>query len=108
MRGRCSRMSLRSSGLRKLPSLTRRDDECKLQTKPRNGGVGEARAMGKALEGKVVIVTGAGRGIGREVALAAGREGAKVVVNDLGGERSEEHTSELQSHVNLVCRLLLE
>src|SRR5438477_9526247 len=25
-----------------------------------------------------------------------------------GGERSEEHTSELQSHVNLVCRLLLE
>src|SRR4051812_49861661 len=27
---------------------------------------------------------------------------------DLGGPRSEEHTSELQSHVNLVCRLLLE
>src|SRR5260370_8780877 len=26
----------------------------------------------------------------------------------LGGERSEEHTSELQSHLNLVCRLLLE
>src|SRR5260370_14373823 len=25
-----------------------------------------------------------------------------------GGERSEEHTSELQSHLNLVCRLLLE
>src|SRR5438477_5402470 len=30
------------------------------------------------------------------------------VVALLGGNRSEEHTSELQSHVNLVCRLLLE
>lgn len=44
----------------------------------------EARRS-KALEDKVVIVTGAGRGIGREIALEAGREGAKVVVNDLGG-----------------------
>src|SRR3954452_23404088 len=34
---------------------------------------------------KVVIVTGAGRGIGREIALLCAREGAKVVVNDLGG-----------------------
>jgi NAD(P)-dependent dehydrogenase (short-subunit alcohol dehydrogenase family) len=38
-----------------------------------------------ALDGKVVIVTGAGRGIGREIALLAAAEGAKVVVNDLGG-----------------------
>jgi NAD(P)-dependent dehydrogenase (short-subunit alcohol dehydrogenase family) len=37
------------------------------------------------LDGKVVIVTGAGRGIGRECALLAAREGAKVLVNDLGG-----------------------
>ena len=37
------------------------------------------------LEGKVVIVTGAGNGIGKECALLAGREGASVVVNDLGG-----------------------
>lgn len=36
------------------------------------------------LEGKVVVVTGAGRGIGRDIALAMAREGAKVVVNDLG------------------------
>lgn len=35
--------------------------------------------------GRVVIITGAGRGIGREHALAFAREGAKVVVNDLGG-----------------------
>ena len=36
------------------------------------------------LDGRVVIVTGGGRGIGRECALLAAREGAKVVVNDLG------------------------
>jgi NAD(P)-dependent dehydrogenase (short-subunit alcohol dehydrogenase family) len=35
-------------------------------------------------DGRVVIVTGAGRGIGREHALAFAREGAKLVVNDLG------------------------
>lgn len=37
------------------------------------------------LSGKVVIVTGAAGGIGKECALLAAREGAKVVVNDLGG-----------------------
>ena len=37
------------------------------------------------LEGKVVLVTGAAGGIGKECALIAAREGAKVVVNDLGG-----------------------
>src|SRR5437763_16388393 len=38
-----------------------------------------------ALEGRVCIITGAGRGIGREHALLFAAEGAKVVVNDLGG-----------------------
>jgi NAD(P)-dependent dehydrogenase (short-subunit alcohol dehydrogenase family) len=36
------------------------------------------------LDGKVVVITGAGRGIGREEALLMGKLGAKVVVNDLG------------------------
>jgi NAD(P)-dependent dehydrogenase (short-subunit alcohol dehydrogenase family) len=38
-----------------------------------------------ALEGRVAIITGSGRGIGREHALLFAQEGAKVVVNDLGG-----------------------
>ncbi len=40
--------------------------------------------MAGCLEGKVVAVTGAGRGIGRDIALLAAKEGARVVVNDLG------------------------
>ncbi len=46
--------------------------------------------QGQSLKGKSVVVTGAGRGIGREIALLAAREGAKVVVNDLGGAADGE------------------
>jgi NAD(P)-dependent dehydrogenase (short-subunit alcohol dehydrogenase family) len=41
-------------------------------------------AAAETLPGKVVAVTGSGRGIGREIALLCAREGAAVVVNDLG------------------------
>jgi NAD(P)-dependent dehydrogenase (short-subunit alcohol dehydrogenase family) len=50
------------------------------------------------LDGKVAIVTGAGRGIGREEALLLAEEGAKVVVNDVGGAltntAADEHPAE--------------
>lgn len=44
----------------------------------------KGRGVGNFLAGKVVAITGAGRGIGRAVALACAAEGARVVVNDYG------------------------
>ena len=41
--------------------------------------------MAKMLAGKSIVITGAGRGIGREIALLAAQHGASVMVNDLGG-----------------------
>lgn len=68
------------------------------------------------LSGKVVAVTGGGRGIGREVALLCAREGAAVIVNDPGTERDGEgrnaapaartaadiHTAGGKAHANLA------
>lgn len=40
----------------------------------------------RLMEGQVVVITGAGRGIGKEVALELARQGARIVVNDLGAD----------------------
>jgi NAD(P)-dependent dehydrogenase (short-subunit alcohol dehydrogenase family) len=54
------------------------------------------------LDGRVAIVTGSGRGIGREFALCFGREGAKVVVNDVGVSLDGRGTEE--DPASQVCK----
>src|ERR1700751_1122901 len=49
--------------------------------------------MAGMLEGKIAIVTGAGGGIGREIAIAMARAGAKVVINDIGASLAGEGQS---------------
>ena len=51
--------------------------------------------MNRKLEGKVALVTGSGRGIGREIALKLASEGARVVVNDLDAEPAAQSVAEI-------------
>lgn len=62
--------------------------------------------MSKLCEGRVVIVTGAGRGIGREYALQLAQHGARVVVNDLGVSRSGDSADD--SAAEAVAREIVE
>src|SRR2546427_6073701 len=60
-----------------------------------------------AQEQRTIIITGGNSGMGRAMAEAFAHAGAHIAI--IGrAQRSEEHTSELQSQSNLVCRLLLE
>jgi len=61
--------------------------------------------MNGMVEGKVVVVTGAGGGIGREFALGLAREGAKVVVNDIGASVNGEGTDDGPAH-NVVKEIV--
>ena len=54
--------------------------------------------MGR-LDDKVAVITGAGRGIGREIALLMAHEGARVVVNDLGGNTDGTGTGKIADDV---------
>ena len=66
-----------------------------LRTDTYDERVSEGESVAEFLKGKSVAVTGAGRGIGRAVAMACAAEGANVVVADYGvGMAGEDPTSE--------------
>jgi 3-oxoacyl-[acyl-carrier protein] reductase len=51
--------------------------------------------MNRKLEGKVALVSGSGRGIGREIALKLANEGARVVINDLDAEPAQQTVADI-------------
>jgi NAD(P)-dependent dehydrogenase (short-subunit alcohol dehydrogenase family) len=62
-------------------------------TKRTQSCAGKETTVGKMMQGKVAIVTGSGGGIGRDIALALAREGAKLVINDVGASVAGEGAS---------------
>jgi len=51
--------------------------------------------MDLGIRGRVALVTGAGRGIGRQICLTLAEEGVRVAVNDLFQERADESAGEI-------------
>src|ERR1700760_428974 len=96
-------MSVLNSGTRTLPlAASAAGHECRNRIARRPRGAMVARRKHSKhnggttmhLKGKAAIVTGGGRGIGRDVALLLAKEGASVVVNDPGVGRGGEPTAE--------------
>ena len=59
--------------------------------------------MNRRLEGKVALVTGSGRGIGRAIALKLAGEGARLVINDVDDEPAKEVAQLIRESGVLNC-----